>query len=73
MTLNISLSIPSALKATRPEDYYRNAATIDWPDSIYGQPLRLMGEIYLAVVLKDGRNVAASRRSFRWRRSRVLR
>jgi multiple sugar transport system substrate-binding protein len=60
MTPNLSLSIPSALRATRPEDYHRNAATIDWPDGIYGQPLRLMGEIYLAAVLKDGRNVAAA-------------
>jgi multiple sugar transport system substrate-binding protein len=59
MTPNLSLSIPSALKVTRPEDYHRNAATIDWPDGIYGQPLRLMGEIYLAVIPKDGRTVAA--------------
>jgi multiple sugar transport system substrate-binding protein len=57
MTPNLSLSIPGALKATRPEDYDRNAVTIDWPHDIHDRPLRLMGEIYLAIVLKDGRNV----------------
>jgi multiple sugar transport system substrate-binding protein len=31
MTPNGSLSIPGALRATRPDDYYRNAATIEWP------------------------------------------
>ena len=31
MTLNMTLSIPNTLKATRPDDYYENAVTIDWP------------------------------------------
>ena len=38
MTVNPSLSIPGALRATRPEDYYRNAITIDWPSDAYGRP-----------------------------------
>jgi hypothetical protein len=29
MTVNQSLSIPNALKSERPEDYYRNTATIE--------------------------------------------
>jgi multiple sugar transport system substrate-binding protein len=58
MTPNNSLSIPNALKATRPEDYYRHTATIEWPSGVYGQPLHLMGEVYLAVVPKDGEHVA---------------
>ena len=41
MTLNQTLSIPNTLKATRPEDYYENAVTIDWPDGAYGQPLAI--------------------------------
>ena len=32
MTPNPTLSIPGALTHERPDDYYRNAATIDWPD-----------------------------------------
>ena len=31
MTPNQTLSIPNALKATRPDDYYNNAVTLDWP------------------------------------------
>ena len=31
MTLNQTLSIPNALKRERPEDYYVNTATIEWP------------------------------------------
>ena len=27
----LSLSIPNALKSERPDDYYENAATIEWP------------------------------------------
>jgi multiple sugar transport system substrate-binding protein len=36
MTLNQTLSIPNALKATRPEDYYENIATIVWPNGPSG-------------------------------------
>jgi multiple sugar transport system substrate-binding protein len=39
MTLNPSLSIPGALRATRPEDYAKNTATIGWPSGAYDQPL----------------------------------
>jgi ABC-type glycerol-3-phosphate transport system substrate-binding protein len=31
LTMNNSLSIPNALKASRPDDYYKNTATIAWP------------------------------------------
>jgi multiple sugar transport system substrate-binding protein len=39
MTLNGTLSIPGALKRERPDDYNRNAATIDWPQAVNGEPL----------------------------------
>jgi multiple sugar transport system substrate-binding protein len=57
MTLNQTLSIPNTLKATRPEDYYDNAATIDWPDGAYGQPLAIETFVNRAAVFKDGGNV----------------
>jgi multiple sugar transport system substrate-binding protein len=57
MTLNQTLSIPNTLKATRPEDYYDNAATIDWPDGAYGQPLAIEAFVNRAAVFKAGRNV----------------
>jgi multiple sugar transport system substrate-binding protein len=56
MTLNGSLSIPAALKRERPDDYDRNAVTIDWPDGVNGQPLVLMGFVQRAVVFKGGGN-----------------
>ena len=43
MTANPSLSIPAALRTARPDDYYRNAATIDWPAAANGQPLVIEG------------------------------
>ena len=56
MTPNTSLSIPGALKGERPDAYYENAATIDWPDDETGQPLVLVGGVLLAVVFKAGGN-----------------
>ena len=59
MTPNASLSIPAALRTReRPDDYYQNAATIDWPDGANGQPLVLMGFVERAVVFKAGGNPA---------------
>ena len=57
MTVNQTLSIPNTLKATRPEDYYDNAVTIDWPDGAYGQPLPIETFVNRAAVFKDGGNV----------------
>ena len=42
MTPNTTLSIPNALRAERPEDYYKNTATIEWPDGADGQPLAIV-------------------------------
>jgi multiple sugar transport system substrate-binding protein len=58
MTINQTLSVTNALKGPRPEDYYHNAATIEWPKGAYGQPLPLETEINRAVVFKDGGHVA---------------
>jgi multiple sugar transport system substrate-binding protein len=54
MTANTTLSIPSALKGERPEDYYHSAVTIDWPDDVDGKPLVLDGFITRGVVFKGG-------------------
>ena len=58
MTPNTTLSIPGALRTARSDDYYKNAATIDWPDGADGRPLVLVGGISLAVVFKAGGNPA---------------
>ena len=39
MTPNLSLSIPNALKSERPDDYYKNTATIEWPLGPSGRAL----------------------------------
>jgi multiple sugar transport system substrate-binding protein len=56
MTANPSLSIPNALKSERPDDYYDNAATIDWPNGLDGQPMVIDGFLFRGVVFKQGRN-----------------
>jgi multiple sugar transport system substrate-binding protein len=58
MTPNTTLSIPGALRTARPDDYYKSAATIDWPNAANGQPLVINGFILRAVVFKAGRNPA---------------
>jgi multiple sugar transport system substrate-binding protein len=54
MTANVTLSIPGALKATRPEDYHENAATIEWPDGADAQPLAIRTAFYSAPAFKAG-------------------
>jgi multiple sugar transport system substrate-binding protein len=58
MTPNASLSIPAALRTARPDDYHENAATIDWPLGVNGQPLVIGGRMVRAVVFKTGGNPA---------------
>ena len=58
MTQNTTLSIPGALRTARPDDYYKNAATIEWPDGADGRPLVIDGGISQAVVFKAGGNPA---------------
>jgi multiple sugar transport system substrate-binding protein len=66
MTPNGSLSIPAALRTARPDDYYENAVTIDWPDGVNGQPLVISGFFVRAVVFKAGRNQALAREFVRF-------
>ena len=54
MTPNPSLSIPNALKRERPDDYYKNTATIEWPTGADGEPFPIMDSFDAAVVFKDG-------------------
>jgi multiple sugar transport system substrate-binding protein len=66
MTPNQSLSIPNALKETRPEDYYENAVTIDWPAGPSGQPLVIETFVNRAAVFKDGEHVATAKEFVRF-------
>jgi multiple sugar transport system substrate-binding protein len=57
MVPNPTLSIPNALKSERPDDYYRNAVTIEWPRNVFGKTLVIPGtSAPRAVVFKKGGN-----------------
>jgi multiple sugar transport system substrate-binding protein len=57
MTSNQTLSIMNALRTERPEDYYKNAVTIAWPDGADGQPLAIQTSFYTATAFKAGGHV----------------
>jgi multiple sugar transport system substrate-binding protein len=62
MTPNVTLYIANALKTLRPDDYYRNVASIEWPtDDAFGQPLAIEGGIVRAAVFDNERNVAVAK------------
>ena len=52
MTANVTLSIPNGLRAERPEDYYKNAVTIEWPEGVDGQPLAIRTGFQVAAAFK---------------------
>ncbi len=66
MTPNETLSIMNALRGLRPDDYARNAATVEWPKDPAGRPLVIFGEIYRAVVLKSSRDPALAKEFVRF-------
>ena len=63
MTPNMSLSIPNALKRERPDDYYKNTATIQWPLGPAGEPFPIGSDPFPAVAFKDGGQRRAPPRS----------
>jgi multiple sugar transport system substrate-binding protein len=61
MTVNSSLSISNALKHERPDDYYENTATVEWPLGPSGEPFPILGLVGPAVVFKDGDHVGTAK------------
>jgi multiple sugar transport system substrate-binding protein len=66
MTPNLSLSIPNALKSERPEDYYKNTATIEWPLGRSGEPFPLITATHAGMVFHEGANVATAKEFIRF-------
>ena len=66
MTGNGSLAIPRALLPARPEDYYKNAVTLEWPSGAYGQPLAIRNGFWEAVVFKAGGHAAVAKEFVRF-------
>jgi hypothetical protein len=63
MTPNYSLSTINALKNDRPDDYYENTATIEWPLGPNGDPFPIPAWVNQGVVFKNSRNVATAKES----------
>jgi multiple sugar transport system substrate-binding protein len=55
MTPNLSLSIPNALKSERPDDYYKNTVTIEWPLGPSGEPFPLRTAMHFGMVFPGRR------------------
>jgi multiple sugar transport system substrate-binding protein len=66
MTPNNTLSIVNALKHERPDDYYKNTATVEWPLGPSGQAFPIRGGVFAAVVFKDGGHVATAKEFVRF-------
>jgi multiple sugar transport system substrate-binding protein len=66
MTPNETLSIPNALKHERPDEYYKNTATIEWPLGPTGDAFPIRGAFFPAVVFRDGGNVATAKEFVRF-------
>jgi multiple sugar transport system substrate-binding protein len=64
--LNDSLSIPNALKQARRDDYYKNTATIEWPDGADGQPLAIKTVLAAAVAFKARQHVPLAKEFVRF-------
>jgi multiple sugar transport system substrate-binding protein len=66
MVPNETLSIPNELKGERPDDYYENVATIEWPLSLDGEAFPIVGAVHPAVVFKGGSNAATAKEFVRF-------
>jgi multiple sugar transport system substrate-binding protein len=61
LVVNTSLSIPAALRASRPEEYDKETATIGWPPGPDGGVYPLLFIVVEGVVFAGGRNVAGAK------------
>jgi multiple sugar transport system substrate-binding protein len=66
MTPNNTLSIPNALKRERPEDYYENTATIEWPRGPSGTLFPIRGSFWPAAVFQKGGHTATAKEFVRF-------
>jgi multiple sugar transport system substrate-binding protein len=66
MTPNLSLSIPNALKGERPDDYYENTATIEWPLGPSGESFPIVAAVHFGMAFSDGANVATAKEFVRF-------
>jgi multiple sugar transport system substrate-binding protein len=63
---NFTLSIPNALKSERPEEYFKNTATIEWPLGPDGEAFPIRGAYRGAMVFKDCGHVDTAKEFIRF-------
>jgi multiple sugar transport system substrate-binding protein len=61
MTANQTLSIVAALGGDRPEDYYNNTATIEWPLGPDGKPFYVYTSVFSVLAFQNGKHVQAAK------------
>jgi multiple sugar transport system substrate-binding protein len=66
LTMNNTLSIPNALKADRPDDYYKNTVTLAWPNNANGQPLAIRTGYVEGAIFKNGGHVPVAKEFVRF-------
>jgi multiple sugar transport system substrate-binding protein len=66
MTINQTFSAVNPLKRERPDDYYTNTATIEWPLGLTGEPFPINGGVQVALAFKDGVHVATAKEFVRF-------
>jgi multiple sugar transport system substrate-binding protein len=66
MTPNNSLSIPNALKHERPQDYYENMATIEWPLGPDGDAFPIRAVFLGTPIFKDGGHIDTAKEFIRF-------
>jgi multiple sugar transport system substrate-binding protein len=66
LVINASMSIPAALRASRPEDYYEATATIDWPVGPDGRTYPLLFSFTEAVVFASAQNIVGAKQFLRF-------
>jgi multiple sugar transport system substrate-binding protein len=66
LVVNASLSITAALRASRPEDYYKATATISWPAGPDGRIYPLLFIVVEGVIFTGARNVEEAKNFLRF-------
>lgn len=66
MTINSTLSIPSALRAKQPDDYFKNTVSIGWPFGPDGKKYPLYRGVWHLIVFKDAQHVDTAKEFLRF-------
>jgi multiple sugar transport system substrate-binding protein len=66
MVPNPSLSVPASVRNTKPDDYFKNMITIEWPDKSDGRPIEYTTSIKTAVIFRQAQHKPAAKEFMRY-------